>query len=108
MIFSSLAKFIKPHLKSEKPILNLLPLWMRDKLIQNPAKDNVSKVIQAEFLLKELDYDKKFFIVPKSPRAENLLKFLKEYIYLMESTRFSRWLAEVEPNDFSKKMKDHK
>ncbi|MDX1920471.1 MAG: hypothetical protein SFU25_07015 [Candidatus Caenarcaniphilales bacterium] len=100
MIFSSLAKFIKSHLASEKPILNLLPLWMRSKLAEMPAKDNVSRILQAEFKLQELDGNKRFFIIPKSPRAEELLRLLKEYINLMESVRFSRWVAKVEPKDF--------
>lgn len=106
MIFSSLAKFIKPHLKSEKPILNLLPLWMRTKMQEKPAKDNVARIIQAEFKLQQISSNNTYFIIPKSKRAENLLKFLKEYIHLMESTRFSRWVKDVEPKDFEKVAKD--
>lgn len=102
MIFTSLAKFIKSHLASEKPILNLLPLWMRLKLSEIPAKDNVARILQAEFKLQELDSERRFFVIPKTPRAEELLRLLKEYINLMESVRFSRWLAKVEPKDFER------
>jgi hypothetical protein len=100
MIFSALAKFLKAHLHSDKPILNLLPIWMRHKINEKPALDNVARILQAEFQLKELNSSKMFFILPKSGRAVRLLNLLKEYIQLMESTRFARWVERIEPKDF--------
>ena len=100
MIFSALAKFLKTHLNSDKPILGLLPLWMRIKLKEIPARYNVARILQAEFRLKEIDKSKVFFIIPRSQKAKELLKFMKEYVQVMESTRFARWLAKVEPKDF--------
>ncbi len=102
MIFSSLAKFIKSHLNSDKPILNLLPIWMRTKMQEKPAKDNVARILQAEFKLHEIESSKVFFVTPRSNRASRLLGLLKEYIQLMESTRFSRWVEKVQPQDFQK------
>lgn len=100
MIFSALAKFLKTYLNSDKPIVGLLPVWMRLKLKEAPAKDNVARILQAEFRLKEIEKSKVFFIIPRSQRAKELLKFLKEYIQVMESTRFARWLDKIEPKDF--------
>jgi len=100
MIFPSLARFLKAHLNSDKPIVNLLPIWMRSKIKENPASDHAARILQAEFRLQELDSSNVFFILPKSSRAKRLLKSLNEYIHLMESTRFSRWLAKIEPKDF--------
>jgi hypothetical protein len=100
MIFLELAKFLKAHLNSDKPILNLLPIWLRLKIKEKPASDNAARIIQAEFKLKEIDSSKTFCIIPRSHRAIRLLKLLKEYINVMESTRFSRWLEKVEPKDF--------
>ncbi|HEY9886031.1 MAG TPA: hypothetical protein V6C96_02100 [Vampirovibrionales bacterium] len=99
MLFKSLAKFIKPHLNSARPINNLLPIWMKEQL-RSDSSCNVRKIIQAEFKLCELEGSKKFFIIPRSRRAHDLLKLLKEYIQLMESTRFSRWVEKVKPQDF--------
>jgi hypothetical protein len=103
MIFSSLAKFLKSYLKSDKPILNVLPLWMRDKIKENPPTDNAARILQAEFTLQEVKASKVFFVIPKSNRAVRLLEMLKEYIQLMESTRFARWLESVQPKDFNDK-----
>jgi len=105
-IFRALADFIKPHLDLEKPILNLLPLWMSKRLKENPSRDNVTNILQAEFKLQELKAKSLFIIVPKSCQAKNLLKLLQEYIQLMESIRFSRWVSKVEPKDFNKHIKD--
>lgn len=105
-IFRALADFIKPHLNLEKPILPLLPLWMSKRLKENPTKDNVANILQAEFKLQELKTKSLFLIVPKSSQAKGLLKLLQEYIQLMESIRFSRWMQKVEPRDFNKHIKD--
>lgn len=89
----------------------MLPIWMREKINERPAEDNVARILQAEFKLQELTPNDEqidtfrskgnvFFILPKSHRAKNLMKLLTEYIHLMESTRFSRWLARIEPKDF--------
>ncbi|MFN5540425.1 MAG: hypothetical protein ACK481_10290 [Candidatus Melainabacteria bacterium] len=102
MIFLSLAKFIKPLLNSEKPILDLLPIWIRKKILENPPLDNAAKIIQAEFTLQEIKTEKVFFITPKSRRAADLMKLMKEYMQVMESTRFARWLEKVQPKDFDR------
>ncbi len=90
MIFTSLAKFIKAHLTKAKPIEPLLFAWMRMKLIEKPAADNVARIIQAEFSLHELKRERSFLIIPNSQRAGSLLRLLREYMAVMESTRLER------------------
>jgi hypothetical protein len=68
-------------------------MWMRAKMLEQPSSDNVSRIIKAEFKLQQLDAEKKFFLIPRSPRAKNLLRLLTEYINLMESVRQERFAS---------------
>jgi hypothetical protein len=102
MIFSALAKFIKPYLAQEESILPLLSLWLKQKIQEKPASDHPTRLIQEAFAVQELSL-KQFSIVPKNQKAAELLEFMKEYMQVMETTRFARWLKTVEPKDFQKR-----
>lgn len=75
---------------------------MRDKLVEEPPKDNVTKILRAGFHLQEVVDQKKFLIIPKSERDLELMKMLKEYMQVMESVRFNRWLKQVKPQHFQR------
>ena len=99
MIFPSLAEFIKPHLNKEEPIYPLLALCLKQKIKQKSTDDHSTRLIQEAFFLQELSRQQ-YCIKPKNQKAIELLKLMQEYIQVMETTRFARWLQNIEPKDF--------
>ena len=99
MIFLALAEFIKPYLNKEEPIYPLLALWLKHKIKQKPANDHSARLIQEAFILQELSRQQ-YCIKPKNQKAIELLELMQEYVQVMETTRFARWLKNIEPKDF--------
>jgi hypothetical protein len=95
MIFKTLAAHIKPQLHSSKPIIDLVLEWMRHKMQEAPPEDNVSRILQAEFRLHHLASERgqrhSYVIVPRSDRAANLLKLMRNYAYVMEERRLEKF-----------------
>jgi|GEM_PF-3603367 len=102
MIFEELSVFLKANLSCpncSSSIKELFFVWMKLQLQENSKQSNCSKIIKNEF--RSVDLVKKgSFIIPKSERAARLLKFLNEYLEIIQAEHN---LKSVSPKKVSKK-----
>ena len=97
MILRAFAKHIQEY-AADVPLIILLNRWLKD-ILQKPPQNNVERIIHAELTLIQ-DKNETYSIVGTTRSGQKLLENLYRYVQSLENQDFSRWLHEINPNDF--------
>ena len=99
MIIKSFSEYLQNiEIEEKKPTLDLLVQWIK-KIKENPATNNIERVIHHEIFLTKNKIGM-YMLTGNGKSGKILLESLYNFALSYEQQKFSRWIHNTSPKDF--------
>ena len=100
MIIKEFSQYLLKNYNGEKKTVELLSVWIKEK-IENPPKNLVDKVIQAEIYLAK-NKNGEFFLIGKSDSGRILINALFNFALSFEQQDYARKIHYLKSSNINK------
>lgn len=97
MILKEFSEYLQQNI--EKSSVALLNEWIKEK-IENPAKTNIDRIVQAEIYIAKNKVND-CLLIGKSDSGRRLIKVLYNFALSFEQQKLARFLHDKNANDFN-------
>jgi len=97
MILKEFSEYLQQNI--DKSSVALLNDWIKEK-IENPAKTNIDKILQAEIYIAKNKFGD-CLLIGKSESGRRLIKVLYNFALSFEQQKLARFLHDKKANDFN-------